>query len=187
MSGSFGVRAIQGVLSPGYVVDRYYTQHYGTLSTNTAIVANSIRYVPFYVSRRQRFTAIAVEVTTSTTGNARLGIYSTNNTVEPVSLILDAGTIDTGTTGVKEVGIDITLNAGWYALCIVADAAASYRCISSNTVSPSQSALTGTSPASSSALVGMSASFTYGVLPNSAPMTSFAYGSFCPFFWLKAG
>ena len=50
----------------------------------------------------------------------RLGIYnSSETTFEPNTVVLDAGTVDTSSTGIKEITISQTLNAGLYFLTAV--------------------------------------------------------------------
>lgn len=66
--------------------------------------------------------ALAIEVTTTTktgTGVIRLGAYAYSDGL-PGALIVDAGTIDAETSGVKEItGIDVALSSGglFLALC----------------------------------------------------------------------
>jgi energy-converting hydrogenase Eha subunit E len=76
------------------------------------------------VEKPTKYDRIGCEVTVASataTDQARLGVYKIGD--GPVSnehdLILDAGTINLDTTGIKEVTIDLTLNRGLYLLIFV--------------------------------------------------------------------
>jgi len=67
---------------------------------------------------------IAVEIKTAAVDkSARLGIYRNGTNMYPGALVLDCGTINCGTTGVKEIVIDQQLSKGLYWLVIVSDGA----------------------------------------------------------------
>ena len=87
-----------------------------------ATSANNLDLFPFYVPVSQIFDRIAINVTTLAAGNARLGIYADNGTVYPGVLILDAGVVTTGTTGIRALTIGLTLNPGLYWLSRLQDA-----------------------------------------------------------------
>ena len=87
-----------------------------------ATSANSLDLLPFYVPVAQSFDRIAINITTAAAGNARLGIYADDGTVYPGALILDAGVITTGTTGIRALTISHTLTPGLYWLARLQDA-----------------------------------------------------------------
>jgi hypothetical protein len=74
-----------------------------------------MRLVPFYVPESTTFTRIAVRVATGVGGSTyRLGIYSSNSSNFPSSLVLDAGTASTSGSGNFAITISETLSAGLY-------------------------------------------------------------------------
>jgi hypothetical protein len=84
--------------------------------------------MPFLLgSDGHTFIRIAINVTTLTAGSARMGIYTDDGTLYPGSLLVDSGVVDTGTTGMKEVVISNTLNAGLYWVTLVTSAACTVR------------------------------------------------------------
>jgi hypothetical protein len=73
----------------------------------------------FCNSKSTTFDRICLEVTAAVASSTvRLGIYSTVNNW-PSTLVLDAGTIDSSSTGTKEITISQTLPAGVYILAAV--------------------------------------------------------------------
>jgi hypothetical protein len=90
-------------------------------STHT-VVANRLYYEPILTDRQITLDRLAIGVTTAASGKARLGIYSADTFWQPTALILDAGEVDTGTTGYKEITINLTLTPGIYLLALVANA-----------------------------------------------------------------
>ena len=86
------------------------------------ITANRLYAYPFSVPVTTTFDRIAIQVTTAAAGSARLGIYADNGAIYPGALILDAGTVNTGTTGTKEIEISQSLSPGLYWLVFVTNA-----------------------------------------------------------------
>jgi hypothetical protein len=71
-----------------------------------------------YVDRRLTLAGLQTVVVTLEAGStARLGIYSFTSLV-PDALVVDYGTIDSSTTGIKEATGSTVLDPGWYALAI---------------------------------------------------------------------
>ena len=93
---------------PGWYVNAASTQ---------AFAADTITYIPIFVSETTTYIRIGIEVTTLSAGTADLRIFAWNNGV-PGALILSAGTVDTGTTGLKELTISQQLTRGYYFLAI---------------------------------------------------------------------
>lgn len=150
---------------PPQISGRYQTPPVTTAALNTlTIVANRLYLVPFSVGRTTTFDRIAIEVTTLSAGNARLGIYGPfTGSFASIPLVTDAGTVSTGTTGVKTITINQALTPGWYFLAAVYDA------------TPIVRAFTGTSNLSMVGAANLSGSnidtvcyyaFTYGALPS---------------------
>lgn len=137
-----------------------------TALTTGAPTANNLRAMPFMVWRTLKLDRIAINVTTASSGNARFGIYADSGAVLPEALLVDAGQVDTGATGVKELTIDQTLSPGLYWLALVGSAAPTIRCLSlagCMAILGVDGAL-GTAPG-----VGYVVSFTYGSLPATFP------------------
>lgn len=106
---------------------RYYhasSSLVGTDSTN-ANALDLLIALRFDLWRPQTFDRIAIEVTTGVaTALTRLGIYKDDGESAPGSLVLDAGTVDCSTTGLKEITISQVLESGRYWLASVAQTAA---------------------------------------------------------------
>jgi hypothetical protein len=105
---------------------RYHIFPLGLASTG-AINANYLYAVPFFTPVARTVTKMAIHVTTLAAGNARLGIYQDNGSIYPGSLVADAGTVDTSSTGLKEItGLNISLSANTlYWIVLVANVAPS--------------------------------------------------------------
>lgn len=148
---------------------RYYTMSATgcTAPTTLALTAGRLYAMPFLVSGTHTFIRISIAVSTLLAGSARLGIYSnTTNDVYPASLILDAGTVDTGTAGLKECTINWSPSPGMYWLVLVASAAPTIRAVAVGDAMPVLGL-----DATLAAAHGNSwyVAFTYGVLPATYP------------------
>jgi hypothetical protein len=75
--------------------------------------ANYLYAVPFFCPVNFKADRIAFNVTYNVTGSyARLGIYEDNGKCYPGKLLLDAGEVNTGTNGVKQITISKILKNG---------------------------------------------------------------------------
>jgi len=87
------------------------------------LAADTLYAVNFYEAVADTAIFIAIEVTALSAGSARLGIYADNGDTYPGALVLDAGEVDTGTTGAKAIAITEALDADTlYWLVILASA-----------------------------------------------------------------
>lgn len=103
---------MRGALSR--VAGNYYGMLGSGQATSTATVAKDKIYaIPFLVLKEETFNGIAIYVNTGSEGNARLGIYADNGQ-KPEALVLDAGTVNTSTSGVKAIAINQALSPGLY-------------------------------------------------------------------------
>jgi len=121
--GTAIVSAGGSIPNGGYFVGTryYYGWPYASTSSSAAVVADRLYARPFLVGKTTTFDRIGVEVTTGAAStNVRLGIYNFVNGL-PTSLVLDAGTIDSASTGVKEITISQSLTAGVYAFAYVSN------------------------------------------------------------------
>ena len=120
---------------------RYYgTEPYNPATNNPAV--GTAQVVPFWVGRTKTFDQIAVDVTAAQAGSTiQLGIYGAGVGDQPLGLIVDAGAVDSSTTGFKTITLTgIVLQPGWHWLaCLSLGAAPSFRAnnISHPLVTPS--------------------------------------------------
>lgn len=104
--------------------------------TSFAATANRIYYIPIFVEETTTYIRIAVKVSTSDAGSADLRIFNWVNGL-PDSLVLSAGTVNTGSTGVKEITISQELTRGYYFLAVRYSGAPSLSsALSANAVPP---------------------------------------------------
>jgi hypothetical protein len=96
-----------------YVMPGWYA---GAVALIT-VTAGRIYYAPIFVTEQTTYDRICVYVNTAATGTADPRVFAWNNGV-PGSLILSAGTVDTSTTGPKELTINLTLSRGYYFLAV---------------------------------------------------------------------
>ena len=99
--------------------------YYGGAGSNVAsIVANRLYATYLALPRAVTVDRIGLSVYEAAEGgNVRMGIYRDDNLdTYPESLVLDAGVVDTSTTGEKAITIDRHLSAGIYFLAFIADA-----------------------------------------------------------------
>jgi len=110
-----------------YATMRASGEYYGALGaagpiTPITMVADKLYCIPFLVLKTETFNGIAIDVQTLSAGNARLGIYNDNGACAPGTLLVDAGAVDTGTTGAKEIVINQSLQPGLYWLAAIFNA-----------------------------------------------------------------
>ena len=84
-----------------------------------------MRCKPIYIKESTTFTSIAAFVNSAGGAGsvARLGIYNADSKGMPTTLLLDAGTVATTSTGLKAITISQTLSAGKYYLALVGQTA----------------------------------------------------------------
>lgn len=136
----------------------------GPISTSS-ITSNRLYAFPFFTPIESSWNAIGIYVSTGATGYARLGVYADNGNVYPGNLILDAGEVDTGTTGVKTLSITLTLSPGLYWLALLLSAAPSLSGVSTSVCYGCIGAPNPGSQIHSAYHV----SYTYGSLPTQFP------------------
>ncbi len=153
----------------GATQDRWYCAgklNNAALSTGTP-TANVLRAIPFIVPYNTTLDQIAINVTTLLTGKQRLGIYSDDGNCHPGSRLLDAGEVDTGTTGVKSIAISQAISAGtllW--IVVVGNAATTLRTLP---VTSAIDMMGYDNTLGTAGGVGWSVSYTYATLPATWP------------------
>lgn len=84
-------------------------------TTDTSVSLGDMNACPIYVAADLTFTAVAMIVDTATaTAVHRLGIYASTSRGLPGTLVIDAGTVNSATTGVKTATISQPLTSGLY-------------------------------------------------------------------------
>lgn len=157
----------------GSTLDRWYIAGLpptvNTISTASTAQnsANVLRAIPFVCPKDITLDRIAIQVTGTAAGDTRLGIYRATSTTNlyPDALVLDAGTVSVGSTGLKSITISQALEAGTlYWFVYVSDVAPATRGMASSiNVFGADNAL-GTGMGSA-----LSVAFTYGTLPGTFP------------------
>jgi hypothetical protein len=112
------IRSVGGAFAAGSA-----DQHI-TLGTYTAS-ADALRSVPFYLPKPATVSEIGIKVTTAVAGAIRIGIYADKGepVLYPYKLLLDAGTVNTGTTGMKSIAIKKDLPRGLVWLTLIGNSA----------------------------------------------------------------
>jgi hypothetical protein len=107
----------------------WMTSQWGGGNTTDGTVLNMMNAMPIYIPALTTFNSIAITVNSTAVGGVhRLGIYGSTAGNRPGTLVLDAGTVDSSTTGVKQISISQTLSAGIHWLVAVPQTAlAHYR------------------------------------------------------------
>lgn len=140
-----------------------------TALTTGAIAANTIYALPFVAPPTARKCAIiGFNVTTLAAGNARIGLYKNKaaNDVYPGDLIVDSGSISTGTATVKSYNLPTPFElvpGELYWLVLHADAAPTLRAMAMAGVYPTLGMPTALGTA---AQIGWSIATAYAALPN---------------------
>jgi hypothetical protein len=111
----------------GRVVGRLYAYDHcfsGVVGSGNLGIADRMYASPFLVWEEEDFDRIAISVTGTAGTIARLGVYA-DSAGRPGALVLDAGTVATGSTGYKSITISLTLAPGVYWLAVSSDGAIS--------------------------------------------------------------
>jgi hypothetical protein len=109
---SFAVPGLPMFSIPGFL---------GIAVSSTTQPANTVWYEPWYIAQSVVLDQMAIEVTTAqASSNARIGLYRASSVGQPTSLVVDAGSLDTSTTGVKTVSsMGVSLSPGVYLAAIL--------------------------------------------------------------------
>lgn len=146
-------------------------------STSSSISNNSLRLVPWIV--RSTLTIIRMGCIVTSSGQAsstfRLGIYSDSGNCYPGSLLLEAGSVATDSTGSPEVTISQQLTPGLYwvggAHQGAGSSTATFQTITSSWLPPVDIVLGTSAPASGATAYGFQQSSVSGALPSTYTST----------------
>jgi hypothetical protein len=140
--------------------------------------------IPVFINKAVTADRISLNVTVSGSagGVLRMGIYNSDSNFQPTTLLLDAGTIASTTTGLKEITISQALSPGVYWIGAAGQVASAGTC-SAYTANPFTGMLSTPTYYSSAAITGyqmgpsitgaLPSTFTVGFAgngPNVAPM-----------------
>lgn len=133
--------------------------------TVSTIAANRLYACPHVITRKSTIDRIAFHVNIEVAGShCRLGLYDSDN-VHPRNLLLDAGVVDTDTTGFKAVVIDRQLNPGLYWFVVVSDDTPNLYVLK-DTYEQGSVVMGNENEHMYYSPVGVYVSHTYGALPN---------------------
>ena len=92
-------------------------------TSSVAATANRLYLMKFHPEKARTLTGIGIKVTTAGAAGtlARLGIYEMSEDGLPTTLLLDAGTVATDSTGYKEITISQAVSQRPYYLAVVFD------------------------------------------------------------------
>ncbi|MBT9164029.1 MAG: hypothetical protein DDT23_00018 [candidate division WS2 bacterium] len=104
----------------GVTANRYYIAGHlgGGVATTLTVSANTIYAMPLILPQGVNIDRLLSEITVLSAGNARFGIYSDEN-IHPRDLILNAGEVSTGSTGVRERSLNQNLTGNrlyWFVI-----------------------------------------------------------------------
>lgn len=178
------------VVVPGHRVgateDRWYSQNKpnSTSLTNSGLTSDKLRAFPFVPSKDMTLDRIAFRVNSALAGFARVGVYNDNGNLYPSSLIVDGGSIDTGTTGEKVSTISVPVLGGeLYWLAYSSSVSVSVRAIGTTDQWPIlgwEGGLSFTAPGT-----GWDATFPYAALPAAYPAGAAVYTAIAPVIFVR--
>lgn len=147
----------------------YSSPSNGTALTTAALVANTLYAMPLLIERRTQINSIQINVTTSRASSfIRIGIYDDINLL-PNNLILDAGQIASGTTGIKNysTGLPLFFKSGVYWLVCVTNSNPAIRGFATAGLYPilGLDAAMGVTQG-----LGYQVNFTFAALPSTFPV-----------------
>lgn len=137
----------------------------GTALTTGALTANRLYAIPVPFVEKSLLDQIAINVTATGTGNARLGVYEDDNGY-PGKLLLDAGEVSIASTGVRAATIAHVLAPGRKWLVVVSSGAPTVR---SFAVASLINQLGYGSALGTAGILGFYVAFTYAALPAAFP------------------
>jgi len=139
----------------------------GVALTILTLTSGRTYWIPLMVNKKVQLTEIAINVTTASAGTHYVGIYASNDNLEPTGSVLVSASFDTGSTGVKTSATNYTLQKGIYWIAWVAGSGATVRAVATGGAYPLSVANLGT--------VVTTSYYTSGsTLPSPAPTTGYS-------------
>jgi hypothetical protein len=138
----------------------------GTALTTGAVVAGRLYAIPFVVPKRIRIDRIAINVTTLGTGNARMGIYESDEKGYPSKRLCASAEVSVSSTGVKSATVDVVLMPGLKWLVVVAAGTPTLRSFAVASLIP---ILGHGSSLGTAANFGLYVAYAYAALPATFP------------------
>lgn len=118
------LKAYVGGIYPHMGSGRYWGTPNANALASFAFSTGELYFTPLWVPVAMTVDRISINVQSGiASGTVRLGIYSSNANGVPASLLLDAGTVATTSSGVKEATISQALTPGIYWLAAVSQTA----------------------------------------------------------------
>lgn len=114
----------KAIIHPGYVAGKWYAPMLGVQS-GTAMAADTVKVIPFFVPQRITVSDLAIRITTvSAGGHVRVGIYASDATTKkPTGNALSSAVIATDSALLisATLGANVSLNPGLYYLASQSD------------------------------------------------------------------
>lgn len=170
-----------------FTATRYYTAP-ASARTTASLADGTACAHPFWVGQATAFDRIGINVTTLIAASVvHLGIYEDNGRGSPGVLELDAGTVDSSSTGAKEITIAKTLLSGLHWLTVVPQGGAPTMQAHNGSLYPVGAGALATAVGAGGNLSGVvtAAAAVPGALPAAFPTIS-NYQAFSPVVALRA-
>jgi hypothetical protein len=147
----------------------YETRNGATINT-VQCPTSRLQFMPLFLPVGITIDRIGAECTGAVASSVfRLGIYNADSNGVPSTLVLDAGTIDTASTGAKSITISQSLSAGLYYLCGVnQNGAANTTMRAYQNITGNYSPVAQTSMLTTSHATGFNQDSVTGALPSTA-------------------
>jgi hypothetical protein len=98
-----------------YLSTYWYESRNGSTLTTSNYIQNRLYCYPLFIQETITIDRLNVEVTSNQASTTwRIGIYTPDSNGVPSTLLLDAGTVATTSTGLKTITVSQTLTAGLY-------------------------------------------------------------------------
>ncbi|RTL03729.1 hypothetical protein EKK58_12265 [Candidatus Dependentiae bacterium] len=144
--------------------NRYFSSYPGQVASFLNVLANYMYYCPIAIPNGITATRIGINVVTAAAGSIRLGFYNDVNGAPSGAPLLDAGTVNTSTTGEKEITISLALSPGMYWLAFVSNVALQ---ITAEAMNAGVNTFNfGTLTGAGNAITCANHAFTFGALPS---------------------
>jgi hypothetical protein len=146
-------------------------------TTVRELTAGYLFHFPWFLDNPFPIDELGLEVTTAlASALIRVGIYNADTNWQPSTLLLDAGTIDASTTGLKTKAVSLTIPPGRFMAVATASASVIIRMLTTTGASMNGVGV-GPSIATNPYTVEFWRPFAWGTLPATAsPWSGIAYG-----------